>query len=59
VDRKEDKLIQVFRTHQRDTDSAVLQTARCLKTDMQREKRKMKDSIAEMAREEDPWTIAT
>ena len=36
VDRKEDPLIQVFRTHQYNTDSAVLQTARCLKTELQR-----------------------
>jgi len=32
VDRKEDPLIQVIRTHQHNTDSAVLQMARCLKT---------------------------
>jgi len=32
VDRKEDPLIQVVRTHQHNTDSALLQTARCLKT---------------------------
>jgi iron-sulfur cluster repair protein YtfE (RIC family) len=32
VDRKEDPLIQVVRTHQHNTDSAVLQTARYLKT---------------------------
>jgi len=38
VDRKEDPLIQVVRTHQHNTDSAVLQTARCLKTKY-REKR--------------------
>ena len=36
VDRKEDPLIQVFRTHQHNTDSAVLQTARCLKTEVLR-----------------------
>jgi len=30
VDRKEDPLIQVVRTHQHNTDSAVLETARCL-----------------------------
>ena len=64
VDRKEDPLIQVVRTHQHNTDSAVLQTARCLKTEVQKEARKMKDSIAEknkrtMAREEDAWIIAT
>jgi len=31
VDRKEDPLIQVVRAHQHNIDSAVLQTARCLK----------------------------
>jgi len=36
VDRKEDPLIQVVRTHQHNTNSAVLQTARCLKTELQR-----------------------
>jgi hypothetical protein len=46
-DRKEDPLIQVVRTHQHNTDSAVLQTARCLKTEVQREARKMKESLAE------------
>jgi len=64
VDRKEDPLIQVVRAHQHNTNSAVLQTARCLKTEVQKETRKMKASIAEktkkkMAREEDAWTIAT
>jgi len=51
VDRKEDPLIQVVRTHQHNTDSAVLQTARCLKTEVQKETRKMKDSIAEKTKE--------
>jgi len=63
VDRKEDPLIQVVKIHQHNTDSAVLQTARCLKTEVQKETRKMKDSIAEKtkekAREENAWTIAT
>jgi hypothetical protein len=45
VDRKEDPLIQVVRTHQHNTDSAVVQTARYLRTEVQRKKRKMKDSI--------------
>ena len=36
VDRKEDPLIQVVRTHQHNTNSAVLQTARCLKTEVQK-----------------------
>ena len=62
VDGKEDPLIQVVRTHQHNNDSAVLQAARCLKTEVQKETRKMKDSIAEktkkMALQEDAWTIA-
>ena len=51
VDRKEDPLIQVVRTHQHNTDSAVLQTARCHRTEVQREKRNMKDSISEKTKE--------
>ena len=42
VDGKEDPLIQVVRTHQHNTDSAVLQTARCLRTEVQRETRNMR-----------------
>ena len=42
VDRKEDPLIQVVRTHQHNTDSAALQTARCLRTEVQRETRNMR-----------------
>jgi len=38
VDRKEDSLIQVVRTHQHNTDSAVLQRARCLKTEVQKKR---------------------
>jgi len=51
VDRKEDPLIRIVRTHQHTTDSAVLQRARCLKTEPQREKRKLKDSTAEKIQE--------
>ena len=51
VDRKEDPLIQVVRTHQHNIDSAVLQTARCLKTEVQTETRKIKDSIGEKTKE--------
>jgi len=40
VDRKEDPLIKIVRTYQHNTDSAVLQTARCLKTEVEREKKK-------------------
>jgi len=46
VDRKKDPLILVVRTHQHNTDSAVLQTARCLKTEVQKETRKMKENLA-------------
>jgi len=51
VDRKEYPLIQVVRTQQHNTDSAVLQTARYLKTKVQRETRKMKESIVEKTKE--------
>jgi hypothetical protein len=51
VHRNEDPIIQVVRTHQHNTDSAVLQTARCLKTEVQRETRNMKGSIAEKTKE--------
>jgi hypothetical protein len=44
-------IIQVVRTHQHNTDSAVLETARCLKTEVQRETRNVKDSIAEKTKE--------
>jgi len=51
VDRKEDPLIQVVRTNQHNADSAVLQTARCLKTKVQKETRKMNDSIVGKTKE--------
>ena len=44
VNRQEYPLIQIIRTHQHNTDSAVLQTIRCLKTEVQKET-KMKDII--------------
>ena len=50
VDRKGDPQIQVVRTHQHNTDSAVLQTGRCLKEEVQRET-KIKESIAEKTKE--------
>jgi len=52
VDRKEDPLIQVVRTHQPNTNSAVLQTARYFKTEVQRETRKIKDSIVEKTKKD-------
>jgi hypothetical protein len=51
IDRKEDTLISVDRTHQHNTDSALLQTARYFRTEVQTETRKMKDSIAEKTKE--------
>jgi hypothetical protein len=58
VDRKEDPLrvIRIVRTHKHNTDSAVLQTARCRKSEVQREK-KMKNSIAEKIKEKWHETI--
>jgi len=51
VNRKKDPLIKVVRTHQHNTDLAMLQTARCLKTEVQKETRKMKDSLTEKTNE--------
>ena len=50
VDRKEDPLIQVVSTQKHNTDSAMLQTARYLKAEVQRET-KIKESIAEKTKE--------
>jgi len=50
VDTKENPLIQFVRTHQHNTDSAVLQTARCLKAEIQKETRKI-ESITEKTKE--------
>ena len=36
LDRKEDPLLQIVREHQHNINSAVLQTATCLKTEVQR-----------------------
>jgi len=51
VDMKEDPIIQVVRTHQHNTDTSVLQTATCLKTDVQKETRKMADGIMHKTKE--------
>jgi len=40
VDGQENPLIQVVRTHQHNTDSTVLQTARFLKKKLQKENKK-------------------
>ena len=55
VEKQETPLIQVVRTHQHDTNSIVLQIARCLRTKIQKETRKMKDSIGEKTRERWQW----
>jgi hypothetical protein len=41
IDSKEYPLLQIVRKHQHKVNSAVLQTARCLKTEAERETRKM------------------
>jgi hypothetical protein len=46
VDRKEDPLIQIARTHKHNINSARLQTASCLKTAVQRGTRQTKESTA-------------
>jgi hypothetical protein len=51
VGRKEDPLIHNVRTHQDDADSAVLETSKCLKVEVQRETRKIKDRKAEKTKE--------
>ena len=47
VESKKDPLIQIVRTYQHNINSAMLQTARCLRTGLQRGTRQIKDSIAE------------
>jgi len=51
VDRKEDPLIQTVRMHQHSINSAVLQTARHLKTAVQRGTKQIKESIAEKTKD--------
>ena len=51
VGRKVYPLKQDVRTHQHNTVPAVLQTARCLKAEVRRETRKIKESIAEKTKE--------
>jgi hypothetical protein len=47
VDSIEDPLIQILRTHQHSTNSAMLQTARSLTRELQRGTRQIKGSIAQ------------
>ena len=51
VDSKEDPLMQIVGTHQHNRNSAVLQRARRLKTELQRGTRKIKDRITEKIKE--------
>jgi hypothetical protein len=51
VESNKDLLVQTVRRHQRNINSAMLQTARCLKTELQRGTRQMKDSMSEKIKE--------
>ena len=51
VDSTEDPLIQIVTTHQNNTNSAMVQTARSLKIEIQKGTRQITDSIAENTKE--------
>jgi ubiquinone biosynthesis protein UbiJ len=51
VESKEDPLMQTVGTHQNNINSAMLQRARRLKTELQRGTRQIKNSIAEKIKE--------
>jgi hypothetical protein len=51
VDSTEDSLIKVVRTHQNTIKSGMLQTTRSLKTELQKRRRQIRDSIAEKIKE--------
>ena len=51
VDSKEDPLMQIVGTHQHNINSAMLQSVRRLKIELQRGTRQIKDSIAEKIKE--------
>jgi hypothetical protein len=51
VDSTEDPLTQIVRTHQHNSNSAMVQTARSLKRELQKGTRQIKDSIAEKTKE--------
>jgi hypothetical protein len=51
VDSTEDSLIQVVRTHQNNTKSAMVQTDRSLRTELQKGTRHIKDSTAQKTKE--------
>jgi hypothetical protein len=51
VDSTEDPLTQIVRMHQNNTKSSMVQTARNLRTELQKGTRQMKNSIAEKTKE--------
>ena len=51
IDSKEYPLIQIVRKHQHKMNSAMLQTARCLMTELQRGTRQISDSVVEKTKE--------
>jgi hypothetical protein len=51
VDSTEDPLIHSVRTHQNNTKSAAVQTARSFRTELQKGTRQIKDSIADKTKE--------
>lgn len=51
VDSNEDPLIQIVRTHQHNTNLAMVQTTRSLKRKLRRGTGQIKDSIAEKTKE--------
>jgi ubiquinone biosynthesis protein UbiJ len=63
VDSTEVPVIQIVRTHQNNTNSAMVWTARSLKRELQKGTVQIKDSIAEKIKErwrgeKDAWTIS-
>jgi len=48
---KEDSLTQIVRMHQHNLSSAMLQTTLCLKRELQRGTRQIKDRVAEKTKE--------
>ena len=63
VDRKEDPLTQTVSMHQHNINSAILKTARCLKTAVGRNKtnegQHRRENKRKMVREDDAWTNVT
>jgi hypothetical protein len=55
VESTEDPIIQIVITHQNNTKSAMVQTARSLRTELQKGTRQIKDSLAEKTKER--WRV--